>query len=90
MAETGYKAEKLVPIIPTPLCPALTPTRTIHFFAPEVEFVGNGGKEFTEEIEILKFPVGRLDGFLLNLPKDTELDLRVPGILCVLDRRKLI
>lgn len=90
LEETGYKAEKLIPIIPTPLCPALTPTRATHFFAPEAEFVGNESKEITEEIEVLKFPVERLDDFLLNLPKDTELDLRVPGILWVLDRRKLI
>ena len=90
LEETGYKAEKLIPIIPAPLCPALTPTRAAHFLAPEVEFAGKESKEITEEIEVLKVPLEELDSFLLNLPKDTELDLRVPGILWVLEREKLI
>lgn len=90
LEETGYKAQKLIPIILTPLCPALTPTRATHFFAPEVEFVGGESIEITEEIEVLKVPVNNLDDFLMNLPKDTELDLRVPGILWVLERKKLI
>ena len=90
LEETGYKAEKLIHVIPAPLCPALTNTRATHFLAPEVEFVGKESKEITEEIEVLKVPVTELGDFLLNLPKDTELDLRVPGILWVLERRKLI
>ena len=90
LEETGYRAGRLIPVIPTPLCPALTPTRAIHFFAPEVEFVAKESKEITEEIEVLKVPLGELDDFLLNLPQDTELDLRVPGILWVLEKRKLI
>jgi ADP-ribose pyrophosphatase len=90
LEETGYKAQKLIPIILTPLCPVLTPTRATHFFAPGVEFVGEEGTEITEEIEVLKVSVENLDDFLLNLPKDTELDLRVPGILWVLERKGLI
>jgi ADP-ribose pyrophosphatase len=90
LEETGYQAEKLIPITPAPLCPALTPTRAIHFFAPEVEFVAKESKEISEEIEVLNVPIEKLGDFLLNLPKDTELDLRVPGILWFLERRKLI
>jgi ADP-ribose pyrophosphatase len=90
LEETGYRAQKLISIIGTPLCPALTPTRATHFFAPEVEFVGEESREVTEEIEVLKVPIEKLDDFLLNLPKDTELDLRVPGILWVLEKRGLI
>jgi len=90
LEETGYKAEILIPIITTPLSPALTPTRATHFFAPRVELVGKQKKDTAERIEILKIPVAKLDDFLLNLPKDTELDLRVPGILWILERKKLI
>jgi NUDIX domain. len=90
LEETGYRAGKLIPVIPTPLCPALTPTRATHFFAPNAEFVGRESKEMGETIEVLKVPIGKLDNFLLNLPRDTELDLRVPGILWILERKKLI
>lgn len=90
LEETGYKAEKLIPIISVPLCPALTPTRATHFFAPQVEYAGKKEKDIAEEIEVLKIPVEKLDDFLLNLPLDTELDLRVPGIIRVLESKKWI
>ena len=90
LEETGYKAEKLISVITTPICPVLTSTRANHFFAPEVEFVGQESKDICEEIEVLKVPLGKLDDFLLNLPQDTELDLRVPGILSILKSEKLL
>jgi len=90
MEETGYEAKRLIPIISVPLCPALTPTRATHFFAPEVQFVGRESEDLTEEIEVLKVPVEKVADFLLNLPGDTTLDLRVPGILWVLERKGLI
>lgn len=90
MEETGYRAETLIPIISVPLCPALVPTEATHFLAREVEFVGERKKEIGEEIEVLKVPIEELDDFLLNLPLNTELDLRVPGILWVLKKKRLI
>ncbi|MDO9530175.1 MAG: NUDIX hydrolase [Syntrophales bacterium] len=90
LEETGYRAEKLIPIISVPLCPALATTRATHFFAPVVEFIGNTIRDATEKIEVLKVPLEELDHFLFNLPEDTELDLRVPGILRVLERRGLL
>jgi ADP-ribose pyrophosphatase len=90
LEETGYKAEKLIPITAVPLCPALTTTRATHFFAPAVKFVGKGIKETTEAIQVLTIPIDEVDDFLLNLPENTELDLRVPGILWILERKKLI
>jgi ADP-ribose pyrophosphatase len=90
LEETGYRAEKLIPIISVPLCPALTFTKATYFFAHEVEFVGKKRKEDMENIEVLKIPIKKIDDFLLNLPQDTELDIRVLGILWVLERKKLI
>jgi len=90
LEETGYLAKELIPIIPTPLCPALIPTEANHFLAPDVEFVGIEREDTTEEIEVLKVPVEELSDFLLNLPEDTSLDLRVPGILWVLEKKQLI
>ncbi|MEA1995683.1 MAG: NUDIX hydrolase [Campylobacterota bacterium] len=90
LEETGYRVEKLIPIISVPLCPALSPTKATYFFAPEAEFVGKKRKEDMENIEVLKIPTEKIDDFLLNLPQDTELDIRVLGILWVLERKKLI
>jgi ADP-ribose pyrophosphatase len=90
LEETGYRAEKLISIISVPLCPALTSTEATHFFAPEVEFVGKEEEDIAEKIEVLKIPIKKLNDFLRNLPPDTKLDLRVPGILWVLERKKLI
>ena len=67
--------------------PSLTSTRATHFLAPEVEFVGKEREEGAEEIEVLKIPVEKVDDLLLNLPENTELDLRVLGILWILDRK---
>jgi ADP-ribose pyrophosphatase len=90
LEETGYRAERLIPIISVPLSPVLTSTKSTHFFAPEAEFVGRGEKEISEEIEVLIVPRDKISDFLLNLPEDTELDLRVPGILWILEKRGLI
>ncbi len=90
LEETGYAAKKLIPIIITPEDPVLTPTQVNHFLARDVEFAGNQRSDSTEEIEVLKIPIEKLEDFFLNLPKDTVLDLRVTGILWVLERMKLI
>ena len=86
LEETGYMAEKIIPVISAPLSPPLTPTEATYFFAPEVEFVGKERREVAEEIEVFKVPIEKLGEFLLNLPKDTKLDLKVPGILWILER----
>ena len=90
LEETGYMATKLVPIIQAPECPVLTSSGVSYFLAHDVEFVGIKRKDVAEEIEVLIVPIGKLGDFLLNVPKDTMLDLRIPGILWILERRKLI
>lgn len=90
LEETGYRATELIPIMPAPLCPALTTTEANHFLAPEVEYVGQERKDSSEVIEVLKIPGKNLSEYLLNLPEDTKLDLRVPGILWILENKKLL
>ena len=90
LEETGYVAGELIPIILAPLSPALTPTEANHYFAPDAEFVGKENKEATEEIEVITVPIKEARKFLLNLPDDTKLDLRVPGILWVLEAKGII
>jgi len=91
LEETGYAATELIPVFLSPLSSALTGTRAMHFFAPDVEFVGKpASKDDIEEIEVLKVPVGEADEFMLSLPDGIELDLRVPGILWLLRKKSLI
>jgi ADP-ribose pyrophosphatase len=90
LEETGYEAVELIPIVSVPLCPVLTATRATHFFAPGVRFVGRQRRDTAEEIEVVKVPVAEVDDYLLNLPDDTALDLRVPGILWTLERKGLL
>lgn len=87
LEETGYEAGELIPIMSVPLCPVLTATRATHFFAPAVSLVGGQRRDAAEEIEVVKVPVAQVDDYLLNLPDDTSLDLRVPGILWALERK---
>ena len=90
LEETGYRAGKLIPIISAPSCPSLISTRVTHFFAPDVEFSGTTARDTAEKIEILKVPVEEIDDFFLNLPEDTELDLRVLGILRIMEKKNLL
>jgi len=90
LEETGYEAVELIPVVSVPLCPVLTATRATHFFAPGVRFVGRQRRDTAEEIEVVTVPLTEVDGYLLNLPDDTALDLRVPGILWALERKGLL
>ena len=90
LEETGYIADKLMRIIQSPECAVLTPTLVDHFFAPDVEYVGNNDRENTEEIEVIRIPVKECLDFILDVPKGTMIDLRVPGILWILEKKGLI
>lgn len=92
LEETGYLARELIPIITTPLSPDLTPTQAMHFLARDVEYIGRQGEISPNEAmsEIIKVPFERMREFLLNLPEGVGLDLRVPGILWILEKKGLI
>ena len=90
LEETGYLAGELVPIKVTPECSVLTPSRVNHFLAPDAEYVGGENPDDAEIIEVLKIPIAGLPDFLLNLPADTTMDLRVPGIIWIIEKMGLI
>ena len=90
MEETGYLAGKLIPIEVTPECAVLTTSRVKHYLAPDVEYRGEQKLDDAEIIEVLKIPLKDLPDFLFNLPPDTTLDLRVTGILWILEKKGLI
>lgn len=90
LEETGYRADRLIPVIAVPLAPAVLPTSAMHYFAPDVEYVGSKNSKDTEEIEVIKVPLAQVSDFLLNCPEEVALDLRVPGILWIMREKKMI
>ena len=90
LEETGYRAGKLVPVIASPLSPDLTATVAMHFFAPDVEFVAQPHRDLAEKIEVVKVPIENISKYLNELPQDTTLDLRVTGVLWIMEKRKMI
>lgn len=90
LEETGYLAKEMIPIISVPLAPAMTSTHAMHYFAPGVEFKGKTANHDDEEIEVVKVRMEHVADFLLNLPSGVELDLRVPGILWIMQKSGMI
>jgi len=88
--ETGYLAKELIPIMVSPINAALTPIEGSHFLARDVEYTQKQRIDTAEKIEVLKVPISELEQFLLNLPEDTMLDLKVPGIIWILEKKKFI
>jgi hypothetical protein len=62
----------------------------MHYFAPDVEFTAPPRRDLAEKIEVIKVPLERVSEFLLKLPPDTSLDLRVTGALWVMEKCKMI
>lgn len=90
LEETGYSANELVHIMRAPECAGLTSNIIDYFFANGVEYVGKENEDISEEIEVMKIPVKDYEDFLLNLPQGTVLDLQVPGIIWILEKKGLI
>ena len=88
--ETGYEANELVLFLSVPTCPGLSSSTVGFYFAPEVEYTGDVKRDIAEEMEILTIPKNDLPKFLLNLPDNTILDLKVPGIIWLLATKRLI
>ena len=90
LEETGYVAGKLIPVLTAPTSPVMAPTTSIYYFAPGVVYTGGENRDAGEEMDVITVPGDSIDRFLLDLPEDTALDLRVPGIILLMRARGLI
>ncbi len=77
LEETGYKADKLIPLFSGLLCSGLTNLEAHYFYAPNVVQTGERNLEPTEDIEILAVPFENVENFLLNLPPNTKFGVNV-------------
>lgn len=88
--ETGYTAGKMTPVLSLHTSPDLSPIKSTCYFASDLRYTGGNTPDHTEEIEILTIPVEDLYSLFTHMPDNTSLDYRVPGIIWMLQQRKLI
>ena len=88
--ETGYLADKLIPIFKWELSPWVAKSPSILFFAPNIKFIGKKGGEDVEEIEVIKVPLESLEKFLIKQSKKTKVEISIFGALALLKTKKLI
>ena len=92
LEETGYKAEKMIPILRSPVNSATTTEQAVYYFAPDVELAKEKplAKEDVEEIETVKIPIKELVNYIENQSKKMKVDIRILSILPILQKRGLI
>jgi len=86
LEETGYKVDSVKELIAGPF--------SAGSFADEIVFyAGYGAKkvqepqlEVGEDIEVIKIPLRDLHQFLLNPPKNTKVDVKLFGVLYLLEK----
>jgi ADP-ribose pyrophosphatase len=90
LEETGYTAGKLVPIITAPTNPVLSPITSVYYFAPDVIYTGGEDRDAGEEMDIITVPKDDIGQFLLHLPENTVIDLRVAGIILIMQAKGMV
>src|SRR4030042_6723830 len=75
--DTGYVANKLIPVFEWELSPWVTKSSAILFFAPNVEFIGKKGGEGEEEIGEINIPLRTLEEFLIKQSKKTRVEISI-------------
>ncbi len=90
LEETGYLAEKLIPFLKFPPNPGVLMEKGILFFVSEVEYTGKRKTEDTEEIEVLKIPLKKLENFLIKQAKYFKIDIKIWGAINILRKKNLI
>ena len=89
LEETGYEAKKLIPILRGKVSSGITEIASFYF-AENVELVAKPSTDPAEEIEVIKIPLNKLVDFVLNPPKNAEIDVLILSILPILKKKKLI
>lgn len=89
LEETGYKAKELIPILKGKVSSLATEIASFYF-AENIELVAKPSTGPAEEIEVIKVPLNKLVNFVLNPPKNTEIDVLILSILPILKEKKII
>jgi ADP-ribose pyrophosphatase len=80
--ETGYSANEMVFLTDGPMSSGSSGEILSAFFARGLEFKGIGQRDETEDIEVLKVPVDKLDDTLSALRSQGDyVDLKIYGLI---------
>jgi ADP-ribose pyrophosphatase len=82
LEETGYRAGEIVFLGRGPLSSGSSVEVLTVFLAKDIEFEGIGERDETEEIEVIKVPLGSVTEVIKSLEKDGDLiDLKIHGFI---------
>lgn len=91
LEETGYLAQKLIPIYDYYLVPASGSQRGYLFYASNVTLTDKINPEDAEYIEIIKVPLKNLEEFLIGQgEKRVKIDINLWGAIALLKNKKLV
>ncbi|MFH1657449.1 MAG: NUDIX hydrolase [bacterium] len=90
LEETGYRAEKVIPVFRCLYNPAGTKEEASYYFAPDVVFAGPSKGDGVEEIEILKVPLAELVEFIYEESKTAKVCERILAVIPILQLKGLI
>lgn len=86
--ETGYSADEMVFLTEGPMSSGSSGEILTAFFASGLEFKGIGQRDETEDIEVLKVPVDKLDNTLSALRSQGDyVDLKIYGLIELAKKR---
>lgn len=88
LEETGYEAREMIFLAKGPLSSGSSREILTVFLAKGLDFKGIGQRDETEDIEIMKIPVGAIYERLYRLAKDGNfIDLKIFGLIEMAKRR---
>ncbi|MCL5023465.1 MAG: NUDIX hydrolase, partial [Nitrospirae bacterium] len=88
LEETGYEAEEMIFLAKGPLSSGSSREILTAYLAKGLTFKGTGQRDETEDIEVLKIPVERIDETLSRLEQKGDfIDLKIYGFIEMAKRR---
>lgn len=82
LEETGYKAKEMIFLDAGPLSSGLSSEIMTVFLARGLEYTGAGQSDETEDIEVLKIPLGNIYETLLRFAENGNfIDLKISGLI---------
>lgn len=90
LEETGYWADKIIPVFKCLISPASLPAIASYYFAPDVVYIHPPKGDGVEEIEIIEVPLEELVDFICRESEKGKVCERVSAVIPILKHKGLI